>query len=138
MQTVLAGLEWKSCFVYLDDILIASETLEEHLKHLREVFSRLRKALLRLKPKKCHILRTEVQYLGHVVSAEGIRPDPAKVEKVLTYAVPKDISELRRFLGLASYYRRFCKDCKSITCSNQKECFKSFCGPQSVRKLLNS
>jgi len=95
MQVVLAGLDWKSCFVYLDDILIASQTFEEHLKHLREVFCRLRKAMLRLKPKKCHILRTEVQYLGHVVSAEGIRPDPAKVEKVMSYTVPTDVTEVR-------------------------------------------
>ena len=56
--------------------------------------------MLRLKPKKCHILKTEVQYLGHVVSSEGIRPDPAKVEKVMTYAVPADMSDVRRFLGV--------------------------------------
>ena len=59
MQVVLAGLDWKSCFVYLDDILIVSETFDEHLKHLREFFSRLRKAMLRLKPKKCHIFKKQ-------------------------------------------------------------------------------
>lgn len=107
MQVVLAGLDWNSCFVYLDDILIASKTFDEHMKHLREVFNRLRKATLRLKPKKCHILRSEVQYLGHVVSSKGIRPDPAKVEKVTSYTIPTNVSEVHRFLGLASYYRRF-------------------------------
>ena len=71
------------------------KTFDEHLKHLREVFSRLRKAMLRLKPKKCHILKTEVQYLGHAVYSEGIHPDPAKVEKVVTYAVPADVSDVR-------------------------------------------
>ena len=107
MQVVLAGLEWSSCFVYLDDILIVSQSFDEHLKHLREVFNRLCKALLKLKPKKCLILRSEVQYLGHVVTAEGIRPNLAKVEKVMSYAVPTDTTGVRRFLGLASYYRRF-------------------------------
>jgi len=116
MQVVLAGLEWKSCFIYLDDILIASQTFEEHLKHLREVFCRLRKAMLRLKPKKCHILRTEVQYLGHVVS----------------------VTEVRRFLGLASYYRRFIPDFAKIAnplhalTKNHAE----FSGPHSVGKPL--
>ena len=107
MQVVLAGLEWRSCFVYLDDILIASKTFDEHLNHLREVFNRLRKAGLRLKPKKCLLLRKEVPYLGHVISKEGIRPDPAKTEKVQRFPTPVDATKVRQFLGLASYYRRF-------------------------------
>ena len=107
MQAVLAGLEWNSCFVYLDDILIASRTLEEHLRHIKEVFGRLRDAGLRLKPKKCLFLRNEVPYLGHVISADGIRPDPAKTDKVKSFPVPHDVTTLRQFIGLASYYRRF-------------------------------
>ena len=107
MQVVLVGLDGTHCFVYLDDILIASQTFEEHLKKLCEVFERLRKAGLRLKPKKCLLLREEVLYLGHVVSAAGIKPDPAKIEKVLSYPVPTDVTKVRQFLGLASYYRRF-------------------------------
>ncbi len=107
MQVVLSGLEWDSCFVYLDDILIASTTSEEHLRHLGEVFMRLRRAGLRLKPKKCHLLREELSYLGHVVSASGIKPDPAKVDKVRSYPTPTDATKVRQFLGLASYYRRF-------------------------------
>ena len=107
MQAVLAGLEWNSCFVYLDDILIASRTLEEHLRHIKEVFGRLRDAGLRLKPKKCLLLRNEVPYLGHVISDDGIRPDPAKTDKVKSFPVPHDVTTLRQFIGLASYYRRF-------------------------------
>ena len=107
MQAVLSGLEWRSCFVYLDDILIASRTLDEHLRHIREVFGRLRKAGLRLKPKKCLLLREEVPYLGHVVSAHGIRPDPAKTEKMKSFPTPCDVTTVRQFIGLASYYRRF-------------------------------
>ena len=107
MQRVLAGLEWDSCFVYLDDILIASSTFEEHLRHLREVFERLRQAHLRLKPKKCLLLREEVPYLGHIVSSAGIKPDPGKIEQVRGYPIPTDATKVRQFLGLASYYRRF-------------------------------
>ena len=107
MQRVLSGLEYKCCFIYLDDILVASKTFEDHLTHLREVFSRLRSSNLRLKPKKCELIRDRVPFLGHVVSAQGIGPDPAKTERIMNYPVPTDVTEVRRFLGLASYYRRF-------------------------------
>ena len=107
MQAVLSGLEWRSCFAYLDDILIASRTFDDHLRHLREVFGRLREAGLRLKPKKCLLLRDEVPYLGHVISTQGIRPDPSKTEKVKLFPTPSDVTTLRQFVGLASYYRRF-------------------------------
>ena len=106
-QAVLSDLEWCSCFAYLDDILIASRTFDDHLRHLREVFGRLREAGLRLKPKKCLILRNEVPYLGHVISTQGIRPDPSKTEKVKLFPTPCDVTTLRQFVGLASYYRRF-------------------------------
>ena len=101
MQAVLSGLEWNSCFVCLDDILIASRTLEEHLRHIREVFGRLHDAGLRLKPKKYLLFCNAVPYLGHVVSAEGIRPDPTKTDKVKSFPVPCDVTTLRQFLGLA-------------------------------------
>ena len=107
MQAVLSGLEWRSCFAYLDDILIASRTFDDHLRHLREVFGRLREAGLRLKPKKCLILRNEVPYLGHVISTQGIRPDPSKTQKVKLFPTPRDVTTIRQFVGLASYYRRF-------------------------------
>ncbi len=107
MQRILAGLEWKSCFVYLDDVLVASRTFDEHLQHLRDVFLRLREAHLRLKPKKCGLLRQKVPFLGHVISGDGIQPDPAKTEKVSSYPHPVDAIGVRRFVGLASYYRRF-------------------------------
>ena len=114
MQTVLAGLEWRCCFIYLDDILIASQTFEEHLEHLRLVFDRLRKAGLTLKPKKCFFVQQKVQYLGHVISPEGIMPDPAKTEKVKQFPMPTDVTKVRQFLGLTSYYRRFVPRFSSI------------------------
>lgn len=107
MQRVLAGLEWKSCFIYLDDVLVASPSFSEHIGHLREVFTRLRAANLRLKPTKCGLLKDEVSFLGHVVSTKGIQPDPTKTEKMKSYPRPTTAMEVRRFLGLASYYRRF-------------------------------
>ena len=107
MQVVLAGLEWKCCFVYLDDILVCSKTFEEHMEHLRLVFVKLRLAGLTLKPKKCCFLREEVQYLGHVISKRGILPDPEKTQKVHEFPTPTDVTRVRQFLGLASYYRRF-------------------------------
>ena len=110
MQHILAGMEWRHCFVYLDDILVVSRTFEEHIEHLREVFKRLRSAGLRLKPKKCLILRDEVPYLGHVISARGIRPDPSKTDKVQGFPIPHDVTSVRQFIGLASYYRRFVPD----------------------------
>ena len=107
MQSVLAGLEWRDCFVYIDDILIASATFEEHLQHLEQVFNRLRTANLRLKPKKCRFLCKEVKYLGHVISVHGVLPDPEKTNQVKSFPTPTDVTSVRRFLGLASYYRRF-------------------------------
>ena len=107
MQAVLAGLEGQTCFVYIDDILVCSRTFDDHLLHLKQVFERLRKAGLKLKPKKCVFLKPDIQYLGHVISKSGISPDPGKTDKIRKYPVPIDVTTLRQFLGLASYYRRF-------------------------------
>ena len=82
MDQTLRGLLHKNCLVYLDDIKIYIETFEDHLIHLRQVFERLRKANLKLKPEKCYIKRRQVKYLGHVVSETGMKPDPENVNKV--------------------------------------------------------
>ena len=93
--------------LYLDDILVAFRSFNEHLRHLREVFTRLRDAGMRLKPRKCRLLRDEVPCLGHIISIDGVRPDPANIKKVQRYPTPTDTTQIRQFLGLASYYRRF-------------------------------
>lgn len=80
---------------------------KEHLLHLSLVCDRLRVANLHLKPKKCLFFRPEVKYLGHIISQDGVSPDPEKVEKVKDYPTPKTPTEVRQFMGLASYYRRF-------------------------------
>jgi hypothetical protein len=97
----------KFCCVYLDDILVFSRSAEEHLQHLDAVFARLAAEQFYVKLRKCEFNKRQVQFLGHLVSAEGIRPDPAKVRTVLEWPQPKDVHELRSFLGLANYFRKF-------------------------------
>ena len=109
MKKVLDGLNADGDFVavYLDDIRIFLETVEEHLRHLALVFRRLVEAGLRLNPAKCCFLQKEVDYLGHTISAGGLRPNQSLVEAVGRFAVPRTIRALWQFLGLTSYYRRF-------------------------------
>ena len=110
MNLALKGLAWKDCLVYLDDIIIWSKNFDEHLERLRAVFERLRLAKVKLKRKKCHFLQQSIRFLGHIVSSEGIQTDPEKTKAVQEWPTPKDVAEVRSFLGLASYYRRFIQD----------------------------
>ena len=100
MEVVLAGLAWTVCVVYLDDILVFGQTFSEHNAHLAQVLHRLRMAGLRLKPRKCRSALDSVEYLGHVVSADGVATDPKKLDAVQQYPVPHDLKTLRSFLGL--------------------------------------
>ena len=109
MEQVLAGLHWSCCLVYLDDIIVFSRSISEHLSKLREVFSRLKQAGLKVKPSKCHLLQKSVHYLGHILSARGVETDPGKIKCIADWPVPTCPRELKQFLGLASYYRRFVK-----------------------------
>ena len=92
---------------YIDDVLVHSSSEELHIQHLREVFRRLKAAGLTLRGRKCHMGMTKVPYLGHVFSATGMAPDQEKVRAIRQWPVPTDATEVRRFLGLASYYRRY-------------------------------
>ena len=98
MQRVLMGLNPTEgpdfVFVYLDDVLIFSRTLEDHLQHLRAVVDRLRGAGLRLKPFKCHFIWKEVEYLGHVITPDGLKPNPARVSAVREYPAPQNEREV--------------------------------------------
>ena len=100
--------------VFIDDILIYSKSQEEHGRHLREVLEVLKKEKLYAKFSKCDFWIREVQFLGHVVNQEGIMVDPAKIEAVTKWEQPKSPTEIRSFLGLAGYYRRFIQGFSSI------------------------
>ena len=108
------GLNWKHVLCYIDDILIFSKTFEDHLEHISQVFQRLKEAKLTLKPSKCHFAVPKVTYLGHNISKSGIELDPSNTNAVRTFPVPKNQRDVRSFLGLANFYRRFCKDFAKI------------------------
>ncbi len=107
MQAIMSDLVFQMVLVYLDDVLVYSSTFEGHLVRLETVLQRLREAGLKVKVEKCHFLQSEVKFLGHVVSAQGVSTDPDKVSAVNQWPVPNTLKELRSFLGFCSYYRRF-------------------------------
>ena len=104
---VLRDLVGEKCLVYLDDIIIFGKTLESHIENLNAVFERIKDAGLKLRPDKCSFLKTEVEFLGHIISVDGIKPDPRNIEKVKDCRTPTTPKEIKSFLGLASYYRKF-------------------------------
>ena len=114
MHACLGDLNMNWCIVYLDDIIIFSDTKEEHLKRLEAVFQKLAAAGLKLKPSKCHFFKEEIEYLGHVVSGEGIPTNPKKVEAVTKWPTPQTVYDVRSFLGFVGYYRKFIKNFSKI------------------------
>jgi len=107
MDLVLCGLTYETCLVYLDDIIVFSTDFATHLSRLREIFDRLRAANLKLHGKKCSFFQRRVDFLGHVLTESGIEVQPEKVEVVQHWPTPRNLRELRSFVGLCSYYRRF-------------------------------
>ncbi len=106
--------------VYIDDILVYSETLQEHVQHVRSVLQRLIKYQLYAKLEKCEFHTTSVAFLGYVISQEGVAMDESKVHAVLNWPLPSTIKELQRFLGFANFYRRFIRGFSSIACSTHQ------------------
>lgn len=107
MDLVLSGLSYEICLVYLDDIILFSRTFEEHLCRLELVFERLRNAKLKLKPSKCSFMQRRVAFLGHIISEHGVEVQPEKTETVVKWPTPRSIHDVRSFVGLCGYYRRF-------------------------------
>ena len=97
----------KFLVVFIDDILVYSKDAQEHEQHLKIVLQTLREKKLYAKLRKCDFWLNEVSFLGHIVSSEGIRVDPTKIEAVVNWKPPRNVTEVRSFLGLAGYYRRF-------------------------------
>ncbi|CAC5413534.1 unnamed protein product [Mytilus coruscus] len=110
MELVLSGLQWQILLIYFDDIILFSSNFSQHLQRLDIVLKRLQEAGLKLKPEKCNIFQTEVTFLGHVVSEQGIQPNPDNITKILEFPVPKTVKGVRHILGLGSYYRRFIRN----------------------------
>jgi hypothetical protein len=109
MNTVFERLLHKGVLVFMDDILVYSPTLQQHLQTLREVFTILRHQQVTLKRSKCTFAQQNLEYLGHVISTAGVATDSAKVAAVQTWPQPRSLKELRGFLGLTGYYRKFIK-----------------------------
>ena len=93
--------------IFVDDILVISRTLEEHFENLRSVFQKLRLANITLKLHKCEFIKSQMKFLGHIISATGISTDPEKLRSIVEFPVPKNLKPLRAFLGLTGYYRKF-------------------------------
>jgi len=105
MDLVLSGLQGEELFVYMDDVVIYATSLEEHARKYNLLIERHRRANLKLQPDKCEFLKTEVTYFEHVINKDGVKPDPKKLEAVRQFPRPK--KNIKQFLGLAGYYRRF-------------------------------
>lgn len=110
MNTLFESLLRKTVLIFMDDILFFSKTLEDHKKHLQEVFDILKSNNLYLKQSKCSFAKAKIEYLGHVISRAGVATTPDKIEAVREWEPPLDAKQLRSFLGLAGYYRKFIKD----------------------------
>ena len=138
MEKAFAGLTYRTLLIYLDDIIVYGKTFDIHLQNLEEVFQRLAEANLKLNPEKCVFFHTQVSFLGHLVSESGISVDPEKTRAVQNWPVPRNVTEVRSFIGLCSYMRRFISGfssiCKPLHLLTQKdhtfewtdECQKAF------------
>jgi hypothetical protein len=114
MNSVLSKYLDKFVLVFVDDILVYSKNREEHEEHLRMVLQVLREHQLYTKFNKCDFYKKEIQYLGHVISAEGVAVDPQKIKEIMDWPTPRNVIEVRSFMGLAGYYRRFIKGFSKI------------------------
>ncbi|KAL4085363.1 hypothetical protein QTP88_027222 [Uroleucon formosanum] len=115
MNNVMAGIVGIKCLVYLDDIIMYGKGLLDHNEKLRDVFERLRNHNLKIQPTKCEFLKQQCMYLGHIISENGIQPDPEKIKSVLQFPIPTSVKEIKSFLGLSGYYRKFIKSCSLIS-----------------------
>ena len=130
MNEVLKEFRGKFFIVYLDNILIFSKKLEDHMMHIHKVFEKLREEKFLINLKKCSFVKKELVYLGFVVLVEGLKMDPEKVNAILEWPTPRSVIEVRSFHGLASFYRKFIKG------------FSGICGPlietmEGIGKNLN-
>ncbi len=107
MESVLRGLLWERCLVYIDDIICFGKTFKDTLGSLEMIFQRIEKAGLTLKAKKCNLFKRELKYLGFIISGQGVKCDPDKLETLNNWAKPRSVNDIRAFMGFVNYHRRF-------------------------------
>ena len=138
MDTILSGVPGTVC--YIDDILVTGRNTEEHLSNLEEVFRRLANEGVTVKNSKCSYLENKVEYLGHVIDSKGIHVDPSKVKAIVKAPAPKNVVQLRSFLGLVNYYGKFIPNLATLTHPlNQllkKNCKWQWSNFEGIKKLL--
>ena len=149
MESCLGELNLSWCIIYLDDIIVFSQTPEEHLVRIQAVFDKLKAAGLKLKPSKCELFKKQINYLGHVVRQEGVSTDPDKIKAITEWPRPTTVTEVRSFLGFVSHYRRFIPNFSKVAkplntllqnlegTSNQKKKFKVNWGPEQQEAFEN-
>ena len=109
MHTILREENWLLCLVYLDDILIFSESFEQQIERIKVIFNKIEQAGLKLAPSKCNFFLEKVSFLGHIVSKDGLQTDPEKIKALKDWPLPSNITDMRQFLGFVNYYRKFVK-----------------------------
>ena len=114
MELVLQGLQWVTCLIYIDDIIVFGANFDQHVQGVEEVLDRIRQAGLKLKAAKINLLQKEVVSLGHVVSREGIKPCPTNITKIVDWPRPKTAKQIRQFVAMGSIYRRYIRGFASI------------------------
>lgn len=115
MDNVLHDLQGRICLVYMDDIIIYSTSLQEHIENLSAVFKKLRQANFKIQLDKSEFLHKEIAFLGHVVTPDGVKPNPDKIKVIKNYPIPKTQKQIKAFLGLLGYYRKFISDFAKLT-----------------------
>ena len=131
MESCLGDYHLKYCIIYLDDIIIFSKTPEDHIIQLRAVFQKLDEAGLCLKPGKCEFFRDRLEYLHDIVSSRGIETNPKKILAIVNWPQPKNVTQVRSFLGFCNYYRKFIKGYAQIA----KPLYQLIAGDNAKRKM---
>ena len=114
MEVALSGLQWTTCLIYLDDVLIYGKDFMEQIQRIEAVLQKIELAGLKLKPSKCHLLKNKVAFLGHILTSEGVQTNQDNINKILSWEMPTTVKEVQSFLGMTNYYRRFIQNYSTL------------------------